>query len=72
MIHFITFTNLIITILVALSNNASDDGQVVKFKESDLKSMGLPTIRAQFGITARSYSEAFVKLQGLGVMIHKD
>jgi hypothetical protein len=53
------------------SNNASDDGQVVEFKESDLKSMGLPTIRAQFGITARSYSEAFLKLQELGIVIHK-
>jgi len=53
------------------SNNASDDGQVVEFKESDLKSMGLPAIRAQFGITARSYSEAFLKLQELGIVIHK-
>lgn len=45
-------------------DNASDDGQLIEFKEADLKSMGLPTIRAQFGITARSYSEAFAKLQG--------
>ena len=53
-------------------DNASDDGQLVEFKESDLKSMGLPTIRAQFGITARSYSEAFLKLQELGIIVHKD
>ena len=52
-------------------DNASDDGQLVEFKESDLKSMGLPTIRAQFGITARSYSDAFIKLQELGIIIHK-
>lgn len=53
------------------SNNAGDDGQLIEFKESDLKSMGLPTIRTQFGITARSYSEAFIKLQELGIVIHK-
>ena len=52
-------------------DNAGDDGQLVEFKESDLKSMGLPTIRAQFGITARSYSEAFLKLQELGIIVHK-
>lgn len=53
------------------TDNAGDDGQLLEFKESDLKSMGLPNIRAQFGITARSYSDAFLKLQELGIIIHK-
>jgi hypothetical protein len=53
------------------ADNAGDDGQLVEFKESELKSMGLPAIRAQFGITARSYSDAFLKLQELGIIIHK-
>jgi len=54
------------------SNSDSDEGQLVEFKESELRAMGLPTIRSQFGITARSYSEAFAKLQGLGIIVNKD
>lgn len=53
-------------------NSDSDEGQLVAFKESELRAMGLPTIRSQFGVTARSYSEAFTKLQGLGIIVNKD
>lgn len=40
------------------------------FSESDLRSIGLPAIRQQFNITARSYANAFVKLREKGIIIH--
>ncbi|WP_055073950.1 hypothetical protein [Pseudanabaena sp. 'Roaring Creek'] len=40
------------------------------FSESDLRSIGLPAIRQQFNITARSYANAFVKLREKGIIIN--
>jgi len=50
---------------------SNDDDQTVQFTESDLKLIGLPAIRKQFDITARSYAEAFTKLRENGVVVHK-
>ncbi|WP_271253814.1 hypothetical protein [Pseudanabaena sp. Chao 1811] len=49
----------------------SSDNQTVQFTESELKAIGLPAIRKQFNITARSYNEAFTKLSLQGVTILK-
>ena len=50
----------------------SSDNQTVQFTESELKAIGLPAIRKQFNITARSYNEAFTKLSSQGITIHKE
>ena len=49
----------------------SSDNQTVQFTESELKAIGLPAIRKQFNITARSYNEAFIKLSSQGITILK-
>lgn len=48
----------------------SDDNY--QFTESDLRSIGLPAIRRQFNITARSYAEAFAKLREQGISIKNE
>jgi len=50
----------------------SSDNQTVRFTESELKAIGLPAIRKQFNITARSYNEAFAKLSSQGITIQKE
>jgi hypothetical protein len=50
----------------------SSDNQTVRFIESELKAIGLPAIRKQFNITARSYNEAFAKLSSQGITIQKE
>jgi hypothetical protein len=50
----------------------SSDDQTVQFTESELKAIGLPAIRKQFNITARSYNEAFAKLSSQGITIQKE
>jgi hypothetical protein len=50
----------------------SSDDQTVRFTESELKEIGLPAIRKQFNITARSYNEAFTKLSSQGITIQKE
>ncbi|WP_434687625.1 hypothetical protein [Pseudanabaena minima] len=45
----------------SLDNKSSDD-RIIKFTDLELKAIGLPTIRKQFNITARSYNEAITKL----------
>jgi hypothetical protein len=39
--------------------------------ESELRAIGLPAIRQQFNLKARSYDEAFTKLSSQGFTIHK-
>lgn len=51
---------------------SNNDDQTVQFTESDLKLIGLPAIRKQFDITARSYAEAFTKLSAKGIIIRKE
>lgn len=55
-----------------LVDDESSDDQTVQFTESELKVIGLPAIRKQFNITARSYNEAFTKLSSQGITIHKE
>jgi len=52
-----------------IDEDFDDDYQ---FTESDLRSIGLPAIRRQFNITAKSYAEAFAKLRAQGILIKEE